>query len=228
MQLPKLYAEDWSGAIKAGCVGFLGLGAYYLSMVASKRQINPACDLKAPNEAISADPIILNALLNLQKYRDLNPVIFMLAVRNVDRLLFMEGALLQKKTFVCRRDKHLAFTFLRVAINRMQDLIYLIKTHTSAEHALVASLEAEKIYTQLQKHTLNIFHMASKFNPQSFIERANDVVKKAMQNNDNRRGPKHREQRWRKLLRRQARKEKRARRMSREKPRRHSTKSATY
>jgi len=167
-----LYPSDAGTFLKYGIAGFVGFGVYSLAMQLAKRNINPEVEFQDPVESMNCDPIIRDAFINIQSYRELNPWLFKSALQNVDQLLFLEDALLSRKVRPVKSDKIIAFSYFRMGSNRLGQLQWLIKEKLSSEHALTFNLYARKIYAQLQKHLLNILHLCSEFKPQHLIERA--------------------------------------------------------
>ena len=167
-----LYPSDASLFLKYGIAGFVGFGVYSIAMQLAKRNINPEVEFQDPVESMNCDPIIRDAFINIQSYRELNPWLFKSALQNVDQLLFLEDALLSRKVRPVKSDKIIAFSYFRMGCNRLGQLQWLIKEKLSSEHALTFNLYVRKIYAQLQKHLLNILHLCSEFKPQHLIERA--------------------------------------------------------
>lgn len=167
-----LYPSDASTFLKYGIAGFVGFGVYSIAMQLAKRNINPEVEFQDPVESMNCDPIIRDAFINIQSYRELNPWLFKSALQNVDQLLFLEDALLSRKVRPVKSDKIIAFSYFRMGSNRLGQLQWLIKEKLSSEHALTFNLYVRKIYAQLQKHLLNILHLCSEFKPQHLIERA--------------------------------------------------------
>lgn len=175
------YKQDVQDFVKWGSIGFLGLGIYTIGMKVAKRNINSAIDLKDQTESVHLDQTVLEAFLNLQSYRDLNPWLFRTALHNIDHLLFLEDVLLRKVTLPTHNDKIISFSYFRIAVSRMNAFQLLVKERLGNDHGLVVNILIKNVYTQLQKHLLNILHMCSEFKPENLIARAQQEVDKALE-----------------------------------------------
>ena len=175
-----LRKNDVTDFLKWGSIGFLGFGIYQLGMRVAKRNINPSCDLKDRADSLDCDPLIRECFINIQEYRDLNPWLFKTALQNVDHLLFLEHVLLTKKVFPTRNDKAISFSYFRMGIIRLNMFQLLVKEKLGNDHGVCVNIFVEKIYTQLQKHFLNILHLCSEFKPEFLISRAKKEVEQAM------------------------------------------------
>jgi hypothetical protein len=174
----QLYPEDVRKIASWGLMGFVSAGLYYVATAVSRRNINPCCALKDPCESLNADPIIRDAFIHLQEYRELDPWLFKTALQNVDQLLFLEQALLSKKIEPVRSDKVQAFSHFRVGVNRLNQFQFLIKDKMNSEHAFAANIFVQKIYQQLQTHFINVLHMCTSANPMNLIARAKTEVER--------------------------------------------------
>lgn len=178
----KFYPEDGKRFLQWGALGFLGLGAYQLFMTMAKRNINPCCELKDRVESLNNDPMIRDAFIHLQEYRELDPWAFKMALQNTDRLLFLEEALVSGRVPPVRNDKVLAFSSFRIAVQRLTIFQFTVRDKLGNDHGMCASIFTKKIYEQLQKHLLNVLHICSRFKPEDLIARAKVEVKQALRN----------------------------------------------
>lgn len=178
----KFYPDDTKRFLQWGALGFLGLGAYQMFMTLAKRNINPCCELKDRTESLNNDPMIRDAFIHMQNYRELNPWLFKSALQNTDQLLFLEDALVSEKTVPVRKDKELAFTYFRMAVQRLNQFQMLVREELGNEQGMCVNIFVKKIYEQLQKHLLNTFHMCSRFKPENLIVRAQAEVQTALRN----------------------------------------------
>jgi hypothetical protein len=174
------YQSDVRDFVKFGAIGFLAMGIYQIGMRVAKRNINPCVDLLDRADSLSVDPIILDSFVNIQSYRDLNPWLFRTALQNVDRLLFLENALLSKQVHATSNDKAISFSYFRMSIIRLNQLQLLVKEKLGNEHALACNIFVQKIYFQMQKHFLNVLHLCSDFKPEFMIARAKSEVDRAV------------------------------------------------
>jgi hypothetical protein len=176
----QFYPGDAEKFLKWGTVGFLGFGLYQMAATLAKRNVNPCFEFKDPVEAIQYDPIIRDALIQLQSYRDMNTWLFKTALQNIDMLLFLENQLLTQKTVPVRQDKNLAFTYFKMGINRLNQFQHLVRSTLGNEHGLTVNILVKQVYTQMQKHLLNVLHLCSKFRPENLIQRAPLEIEKAL------------------------------------------------
>lgn len=183
------YPGDVSLFLKYAVAGFIGFGTYSLAKQLSKRNIDPLVEFQDPVESMNCDPIIRDAFISVQSYRQLNPFLFKTALQNIDQLLFIEDGLLSQRIHPVKSDKSLAWTRFRVGCNRLAELNYEIRTKMGAEHALTFNLFVRKIYTQLQKHLLNILHLCSEFKPEALIARAPQEIARILQGLEENRKP---------------------------------------
>jgi hypothetical protein len=195
----QVYPTDVKQFIKWGSVGFMGLGLYQFLLTLSKRNINPCIDFQDPVEALDCDPVIRDAMIRLQNYRELNPWLFKTALQNIDQLLFLENALLSKGAHAAKKDKDIAFTYFRMGVNRLNQLQFIIRKELGTEHGMAVHLLVKQIYGQMQKHLLNVLHLCSKFRPDDLIARAPLEVRAAIKRMEEGRKPEDTYNRWHKL-----------------------------
>lgn len=192
----QLYPGDAQKFLKWGSIGFLGFGLYQMSVTLAKRNINPCVEFKDQVEALNADPIIRDAMVQLQNYRELNPWLFKTALQNIDQLLFLESALLSQQVHPVKRDKDLAFTHFRMGVNRLSQFQFLVRKEMGNEHGMSVNILVKKVYTQLQKHLLNVLHLCSEFRPEHLIARAPLEVGVALRRMEEGRAPENSSARW--------------------------------
>ena len=176
-----LYQNDAKDFVKWGAIGFLGMGIYQLGIRVAKRNINPCVELKDRADSLNLDPIIRDSFINMQSYRELNPWMFKTSIQNVDHLLFLENVLLNKTVHPTRNDKVIAFSYFRMSLIRLNMFQLLVKEKLGNDHAMAVNIFVKKIYTQIQKHFLNVLHICSEFKPGNLVARASEEVKSAMQ-----------------------------------------------
>jgi hypothetical protein len=191
-----LYPDDAKNFLKWGVVGFLGLGAYQLFMTLAKRNINPSVDFIDQVESMNCDPLIRDAMMSLQSYRQLNPWLFKSALQNIDQLLFLENALLNKQIKAVHNDKVASWSFFRMALSRLEQFQFLVRERLGNEHGLTVNIFARKIYAQLQKHILNVLHMCSEFKPEHLLARAPLEVERVLKNYEEGREPVDSYKKW--------------------------------
>jgi hypothetical protein len=178
----KLYPKDTEDFIKYGTIGFIGLGMYQLFHKMKKRQIKPTVVLKDKAECIGNDVKILEALVILQSYRQVDTHLFKMAVRNIDRLLYLEHALQTDPDITpSTQDKVRAFSNFKIAINRLQELAFLIRNKMGNAHACVVKSQLEIIKSRLDIHMTHIFKLCSTFNPSRLIREAENILKNPKQ-----------------------------------------------
>lgn len=168
----QFYPGDAEKFLKWGTLGFVGFGLYQMAATLAKRNVNPCFEFKDPVEAIQFDPIVRDAFIQLQSYREMNPWLFKTALQNIDQLLFLENALLSQKVLPARQDKNLAFTYFKMGVNRLNQFQHLVRSSLGNEHGMTVNILVKQVYNQIQKHLLNILHLCSKFRPENLIQRA--------------------------------------------------------
>ena len=176
----KIYKSDVNDFVRWGAVGFVAMGLYQLGLKMNKRNISKSAELKVRTEAMDCDPIILEALINIQHYKDLAPWFFEPAVTNIDRLLFLENAMLKKDIIPMSKDKSIAFIYFKVGLNRLNEFQYIVKEEMGNDHGATVNIYVKKIYEQIQKHFINCLHMCGNFKPENFIKRAEEEVQKVL------------------------------------------------
>jgi len=207
---PQLYPDDAKTFVKVGMLGFVALGGYHLLMTLAKRNTNPNIVFHDTVESMDCDPIIRDAFFSIQSYRTINPWLFKTALQNVDQLLFLENALLSQKVKPVHNDKVVSFTYFRMGVNRLDQLQYLIKERMGNEHAMAANIYVRKIYTQMQKHLLNILHLCSEFKPEHLIERAPMEIEKVLRNFEEGKCPEATMEKWERVRQRLDRKQRKS------------------
>lgn len=195
----QLYPGDAQKFLKWGSIGFFGFGLYQMALTLAKRNVNPCVEFKDQVEAMNTDPIVRDALIQLQNYRELNPWLFKTALQNIDQLLFLENALLSEQVHPVKRDKEIAFSHFRMGVNRLSQFQFLVRKEMGNEHGLSVNILVKKIYTQLQKHLLNVLHLCSEFRPDNLVARAPLEVNLAMQRMDQGRDVDNSYERWNQL-----------------------------
>lgn len=191
----KFYDSDITDFMRWGSVGFIAMGLYQMGLKLCTRSINPSSELKVKTESLNSDTVIRDALINIQRYRELVPWLFDGAVLNIDKLLFLENALRDKVILPNRKDKAIAFTYFRVGLNRLNEFQWTVKSQMGNEHGLAVNLYVQKVYKQLQKHFLNCLALTGEFKVDDYIERAENEVKKVMEDSRLCKKPKT-EDRW--------------------------------
>jgi len=176
----KFYPGDAQKFAKWAVLGGMGIGLYQMGMVLSRRNTNPCIELIDKPEAMNYDPTIRDSFIHLQTYRELNPWLFSAALMNVDQLLFLTQALMNKQVPPERNDKVIAFTNFRMASIRLNMFQMLVREKLNNDQGLVAHIYVDQIYKQIQKHLLNVFHLCSSFNPKHVLQRAKNEVAAVM------------------------------------------------
>lgn len=192
----QLYPGDAQKFLKYGTIGFVGFGLYQMAVTMAKRNVNPCVEFKDPVEAMNADPIIRDALIQLQNYRELHPCLFKTALQNIDQLLFLENALLAQKVYPVKNDKDIAFSHFRVGVNRLSQFQFLVRKEMGNEHGMTVNILVKRIYSQMQKHLLNVLHLCSEFRPENLIARAPLEVGVALRRMEEGRAPENSYARW--------------------------------
>lgn len=192
----QLYPGDAQKFLKWGSIGFLGFGLYQMAVTLAKRNVNPCVEFKDPVEAMNADPIIRDALIQLQNYRELHPCLFKTSLQNIDQLLFLENALLSQKVHPVKNDKDIAFSHFRVGVNRLQHFQFLVRKEMGNEHGMTVNILVKRIYAQMQKHLLNVLHLCSEFRPENLVARAPLEVGVALRRMEEGRAPENSYARW--------------------------------
>ena len=169
--------KDASQVLRWGMVGFAVFGAYNMSSTILRRQIDPSGELVDECGSLHNDPTLCKLLIDLQHYRSLNPWLFSTAILNIDTLILLENGLVTGYIDPARNDKVIAFTHYKVAVDRLNMLLYEIKTKLGNDHGLLAHNLINDIYKNLRKRFLNILHLCSQYNPQSLIRRAEDEIR---------------------------------------------------
>jgi len=191
-----LHQDDAKNFLKWGTLGFVGLGVYQLCMTMAKRNINPCVEFMDPVESMNSDPIIRDAMITLQSYRELNPWLFKTALQNIDQLLFLENALLSQQIQAVKNDKVASWSFFRMAIHRLGAFQYLVRERMGTEHGMTVNIFVRKIYAQLQKHILNILHMCTEFKPEHLIANAPLEINRILKNYEEGKEPVNSYQKW--------------------------------
>ncbi len=176
----KIYNMDIKDALKWGGFAALGAFGYNIFLKSMERQIQPGAALKdlPPANSIVEDQGILDHLVQLQTYREVEPWLFWSAVRNLDMLLFLEQQILLKKFAPVRKDKVLAWTHFRVGINDLNEFQFTVHQEMGSEHGKVANMLVENIFDRAVKHLLNVMTLCSDFNPKAIIARAPSLIDK--------------------------------------------------
>jgi len=177
---PLMVSGDLRKIMWGFLIAGLGGGAYKLAEQLARRSINPNVDLQDRVESIHLDPVILQSFLKLQEWRKISAPAFKTAIQNVDNLLFLESALMSQEINPQKTDKVLAFTYLRIALNRLTTFQNIVKEQLGNQDAFTVNMYVKPIHEQLLKHTLNILHLCSQFNPERTVQRARGVVEDAM------------------------------------------------
>ncbi len=188
------YPSDISSIVKCGAGGFAALATYQLLKNSVKRNIDPSSTLIDPCESMNADPKIRDNLIKLQSYRKIETTLFGHAIQNIDKLLFLEKVLKSGETRGTQNDKCIAFAYYRLALNRLNMFQMLILEMLGNEHGKCANILVDEIYSQLQKHLLNVFHLCTDFNPDKILQTAEKEVETVMKRYE--RKEKHRQQQY--------------------------------
>lgn len=182
----------------------LAFAAYQTYMTWVKRNIDPSCEFVDQVMAMNQDSIIRDCFMNIQVYRRINPWLFKTALQNADSLLFLEQALGQPDVTPNRKDKAIAWSHFRMAVNRLNQFQSAVREKMGNDHALASYIYVKKIYSQLQKHFVNVLHMCSQFRPERLLKRAPLEVDKVMRQYEQGRVPDFNHTPWEKLKRRSA------------------------
>lgn len=158
----------------------VAFGAYQTYMTMLKRNINPSSEFIDQVSSMNQDPIMRDAFISIQNYREINSWLFKSALQNADQLLFLEFAMENEKIIPKRIDKGAAYANFRVAMNRLIQFQYEIREKIDNDHAMAVHVYVQKIYEQLHKHFLNILHMCSMFKPEHLIAKAELEVASAL------------------------------------------------
>jgi hypothetical protein len=164
----------------------VGMGVVAAGMALMQRShlfrstVDPCTALLDEVEALNFDVTIRDAFLKIQAYRDINVPCFSMAIRNVDCLLFLERLLTSGTVTPLKKDKATAFAYFRVAVSRLNTFQHLVQHALENEHAMTVSIYIAQIYTNLQKHLLNVLHLCSVFKPAHMLKRAADDVQVVM------------------------------------------------
>ena len=193
---PIFQPDDAKKFMQWGAVGFMSMGLYQMFMTLRKRNVNACVDFKDPVESMNHNPIIRDAMLQLQSYRELNPWMFKSALQNIDQLLFLEAALMSDTVKPLKNDKIIAWSNFRIGINRLSQFQYIIRKQMGNEHAMVVDIFIKQIYSQMQKHLLNILHLCAQFKPDNLIARAPFEVERVIKDMEQGREPRDTMQDW--------------------------------
>jgi hypothetical protein len=174
-----LYQHDLKNAARWGLAGGVALGLYQLGLTLMRRKLHPEVQLIDQQEKLHLDSIIYDAFMQLQAYRKLNVFLFTTALHNTDRLLLLEDVLYQKEVFANKNDPIIAWTYFKMAVNRLKLFQMEVKQQLGKEHAFAVNTLVNKIYSQLQKHLMNILHMCQQFNVSDMIKQADRAIAEA-------------------------------------------------
>jgi hypothetical protein len=188
------YPSDIPSMVKCGAGGFVALAGYQLLKNSVRRNIDASATLVDPCESMNSNPKIRDNLIKLQSYRKIEVTLFGHAVQNIDKLLFLEKVLKSGETRGTQNDKCVAFAYYRLALNRLNMFQMLVLEMLGNEHGKCANILVDEIYSQLQKHLLNIFHLCSDFNPDKILQTAEKEVENVMQRYE--RKEKHKQQKY--------------------------------
>jgi hypothetical protein len=94
-------------------------------------------------------------------------------------LLLLEDVLYQKEVFANKNDPIIAWTYFKMAVNRLKLFQMEVKQQLGKEHAFAVNTLVNKIYSQLQKHLMNILHMCQQFNVSDMIKQADRAIAEA-------------------------------------------------
>jgi len=168
--------KDAAQFVRWGMIGFTIFGAYQMSSTILKRQIDPSGELIDECGSLHNDPQLCAHFIDLQHYRALNPWLFSTAILNADTLVLLENGLVTGFITPARNDKIIAFTHFKVAVERLNMLLSIIKEKMGVDHGMLAHVLVNDIYKNLRKRFLNILHMCTQYNPESLIRRAEEEI----------------------------------------------------
>jgi len=176
MNIP-LYKEDMIQIGKWAGIGALAFALYQGSVMIERRNTNPCVDLVVPAESLGLDPELAREFVKLQNFRKLNPCSFDTAVRNADRLVFLEHALYNEEDTTPRTmDKKLAFTYFQVSVRHLKILQQLAKERLGVDYGVAAHLVVRRIFEKLQVHLINILKVCKDFNPNALMRQADQLI----------------------------------------------------
>lgn len=166
--------------VKMGAVGALLFSGYQFLMVNTTSNLEKQKQIQQPVESLHVDGRITDALLGLQKYKELETYLFTTSVSHIDSLLFLEQQLLRETITPTANDRAMAFHHFRVAINRLQKFHQVIYERLDAPNAVVAAQFIKQIYDRLQEHYRNIYTLCSNVKAHHILQRAPQVVQNAL------------------------------------------------
>ncbi len=144
-----------------GAVGAAGFIAYQMMHTTVRRNIDPSSELQDPTECLNMDPAIRDAFINLQEFRACNDWLFRTALRNCDSLLFKEKTILDKTIVPNENDKVIAFTYFRVACNKLKMFQASVQEKMGNYHALVVQQLTTIIFRRANEHLIFIINSCS-------------------------------------------------------------------
>lgn len=176
----RFYPDDVKQLFKYGVLGASAMILYQFFHTMNRRSIDPCSELVDKPESMNTDPLLRDSFIILQSYRDLNRVRFRSAVLHVDKLLFLEKQLLDEKIQPLPDDKNTAFSYFKVGLNALNEFQYIVRDRLGNSHGMAANIQVQNIYTQMQKHLMNIFHLCLQFDPTKLAQRAKHDVETAL------------------------------------------------
>ena len=166
------YNGDAKKIVTWGAVGAAGMIAYQMLNTTVRRNTNPATELVDPTECFNMDPEIRDAFINLQLYREVNTWLFHGAVRNCDCLLFKEQSILNQSIIPNEEDNIIAFTYFRVACNKLKMFQAAVQEKLGNRHAMIVQQLNTIIFQRADKHLIFILNACARSQPTDMLAKA--------------------------------------------------------
>jgi hypothetical protein len=128
-------------------------------------------------DEVPLNPILAKNFSKLQMYRKLNDSLFRIIVIVCDHLLVLEKAVQESNTTDSGDQEH-AFSLLSVAVTRLTEFVWVVKTELSSAHLTAVQMIVQSIVDELTKKYWNVMVACSRFDIDEVIERAPQDIRK--------------------------------------------------
>lgn len=180
VKLIELLPQDKEAAIRAAMITGAAAGALTLANRLFRRSVAPNGQLVDAPKYIHYDTALLNTLVKLQHYRDLNPGLFGAMLEYMDHLLLVSHLLVTGKANPDSSDPVLSFLSYRLANSLLQDFCDIVRDRLPSKHAVACETFRRKIEAQLKIHQKNVMRKCSSFNTRQILDTAEAEVADAI------------------------------------------------
>jgi hypothetical protein len=171
---------DGIATAKYFLIGGSLFAGYQMFVSLFRRNANPSSELKDKTSvAFNNDTLIRNSFIDLQKLRHLDIKHFSSAIRNTDRLLFLEAMLRRGDNNVIpkRSDKDKGWSYFQAVVYNLHSFQIAVLETMGEEYFIAVKIYCDKIRGQLRIHFTNILNCISNFRPETLLHRADSLIK---------------------------------------------------